>query len=107
MVRSTEGSTESSPLVFGVETALLSTAAKKGDKWYRGVGEAADCFMARWHRDEVEKSWLRTPQRAPRVKTKKRGGGEGRQSYGYCCRRKQKRNVRPCGKVPVRLISGT
>ena len=37
--RATEGSTESVPLVFGVETVLLTTAAMKGGKWYRGVVE--------------------------------------------------------------------
>ena len=57
--RATEGSTESVPLVFGVETVLWSTAAKKGGEWYRGVVEAAECFMTRWHRDEAESSWLR------------------------------------------------
>ena len=30
------------PLVFGVETVLWPTAAKKGGKWYRGVVEAAE-----------------------------------------------------------------
>ena len=37
--RATKGSTESVPLVFGVETVLWPTAAKKGEKWYRGVVE--------------------------------------------------------------------
>ena len=39
VLRATEGSTESVPLVFGVETVLLTTAAMKGGKWYRGVVE--------------------------------------------------------------------
>jgi len=34
--RATEGSTELAPLVFGFETVLWSTAAKKAGKWYRG-----------------------------------------------------------------------
>ena len=34
--RATEGSTESVPLVFGVETVLWPPAAKKDGKWYRG-----------------------------------------------------------------------
>ena len=46
-------------MVFGVETVIWPTAAKKGGKWYRGVVEAAECFMTRWHRDETESSWLR------------------------------------------------
>ena len=45
----TEGSTEHSALVFGVETALWQVAAKKTGKWYRGFHEAAERFMARWH----------------------------------------------------------
>ena len=54
----TNGVLKSVPLVFGVETVLWSTAARKGGKWYRGVVEAAECFM-RWHMDEAESSWLR------------------------------------------------
>ena len=57
--RTTEGSTESVSLVFGVETVLWPTVAKNCGKWYRGVVEAAECFMTRWHRDEAESSWLR------------------------------------------------
>ena len=45
--RATEGSTEHSPLVFGVETALWQVAAKKEGKWYREVHEAAERFMVR------------------------------------------------------------
>ena len=45
--RATKGSTESVPLVFGVETVLWPSAAKKGEKWYRGVVEVAECFVTR------------------------------------------------------------
>ena len=54
--RATEGSTELVPLVFGVETALWPTAAKKAGKWYRGILEAAERFMVRWHEAEAELS---------------------------------------------------
>ncbi|MEP5351924.1 MAG: hypothetical protein ABJZ75_06195 [Luteolibacter sp.] len=54
--RVTEGSTELAPLVFGVETALWPTAAKKAGKWYRGILEAAERFMVRWHEAEAELS---------------------------------------------------
>ena len=54
--RATEGSTEVAPSVFGVETALWSTAAKKAGRWYRGVLEAAQRFMVKWHEDEAELS---------------------------------------------------
>ena len=31
----------------------LKKVFTKSGKWYRGVVEAADFFMARWHRDET------------------------------------------------------
>ena len=43
-------------MVFGVETALRFTAAKKTGKWYRGVLEATERFMVRWHEDEAQLS---------------------------------------------------
>ena len=58
MFQATEGSTERSPPLFGV-TVLWPRAAKKSGKWYRGLVEATDCFMARWHRDEAQRSRLR------------------------------------------------
>ena len=39
--RATKGSTEYCPLVFEVETAVWTVAAKKAGKWYRGLLEAA------------------------------------------------------------------
>ena len=39
--------------------------------WLRGIVDAADRFMARWHRGEAEKSWLRlTAEDAKRAATK-------------------------------------
>ena len=57
--RPTEGSTENSPVMLGVETALWSTATKKAGKWYRGVLEVAERFMVRWHEDEAQLSGKR------------------------------------------------
>ena len=69
-------------MVFGVETVLWPTAAKKGRKWYRGVVEAAESFVSRWHRDEAESSWLRhTTEDGPRSDDKGRGRRKGR----GCC----------------------
>lgn len=52
-------------------------AAKKSGERYRGVGEAADRFMTKWHRDESERSWLQhAVQDAKRVCEGR--GGEGR-----------------------------
>ena len=73
--RASEGSRESVPIVFGVEMVLWPTAAKKGGKWYRGVVEAAECFMTRWHRDEAESSWLRHPTEDAKSDDKGTGGG--------------------------------
>ena len=42
--RATEGSTESVPLVLGVETVLWPTAAKNGGKWYRGSRRSGGMF---------------------------------------------------------------
>ena len=72
MFRATEGSTESVPLMFGVERVLWPTAAKKGGKCYRGGVEAAECFM-RWNRGEAESSWLR--HAAEDAKSDNKGGG--------------------------------
>ena len=74
--RAIEGSTESIPLVFGVETVLWPTAAKKGGEWYRGVVEAANCFMTRWQRDKAESGWLRHAAEDAKSDDKENGGGE-------------------------------
>ena len=83
-------------MVFDVETALWPTAVKKGGKWYRGVAEAAECFMTGWHRDEAESSWLRHTTEDAKSDDKGRGRRGSRTDA-----------TRSCGKVPVRLIRGT
>ena len=51
------------------------TAAKEGGKWYRGVVEAAECFMVRWHREEEsESSWLRHAAEDLKSDDKGKGG---------------------------------
>ena len=45
----TNGSTEHFKLVFEVEAEVWTIAAKKAGKWYRGVLEAAERLMAKWH----------------------------------------------------------
>ena len=72
--RATEGATEHSPLVFGVVTALWSTAEKNAEKWYRGVLEAAERFMVKWHEDEAQ---LNRQRRESTV-----GGAEGDRGRG-------------------------
>ena len=74
-------------MLFGVETVLWAKAAKKSGKWCRGVVEAADCFMARWHRDEAQRSRLRHAV-AKDAKNSDKGRGEGgSRTDTYSCRR--------------------
>ena len=54
--RATEGSTVLTPLVFGVETAVWTVAAKKAGKWYRGFLEAGEQFTVKWQTGEAELS---------------------------------------------------
>jgi len=74
----TDGSTEDTPLVFGVETALWSTAAKKAGKWYRGVLEAAKRFMVKWHEDEAGLSRKRRANVMDSAQRNGTGGGNKR-----------------------------
>ena len=53
VLQATQESTDSSPSLFGVGTVCSGRArliANKSGKWYRGVVDAADRFMTRWHR---------------------------------------------------------
>ena len=52
----TKGSTEQSQVRFGVEAEVWTVAAKKAGKWYRGVLEAAERFMVKWHENEATMS---------------------------------------------------
>ena len=69
--------------MFGVLTVLWPGEAKKGGTWYRGVVEAVKCFMTRWHRDEVESSWIRHATEDAKSDDKGRRGREGRGSRTY------------------------
>ena len=77
----TEGSMDSSPLLFGVETVLWPRAAKKSGNWHRRFVDAEDRFTTRWHRGEAERSWQRfTAEDANSNnigKPGERGGGGG------------------------------
>ena len=45
-----------------------------------GIGEsskAADCFMARWHKDEAETTWLCHAAKDAKSDDKGKGGAEG------------------------------
>ena len=74
--RAKEGSTDTSPLLFGVQSVRWPTAAKQAGKWYRGMVKAADSFMARWHRAKMEKSWLRHANEGTNKKGEGGGGGQ-------------------------------
>ena len=64
-------------MLFGVETVLWPRAAKKSGKWYRGVVDAADRFMRRWHKGEAEKSRLRHAAEDAKSGDKEKPGGRG------------------------------
>ena len=71
-------------MLFGVETVLLwPRAAKKSGKWCRGVVDAADRFMTRWHKGEAEKSWLQHTTEDAKSGDKGKPGGrwDGGQPY--------------------------
>ena len=40
-------------MFFGVDAEVWAIAAKKAGKWYRGVLEAAERFMTKWHEIEA------------------------------------------------------
>ena len=78
--RAKEGPTASSPLLLRVETVLWPTAAKQAGKWYGGNVKVADGFISRWHRVEVENSWLLLAHEDVKEKDEKyqgEGGGGG------------------------------
>ena len=46
--------------------------------WHRGIVDAADRFMTRWHRGQAEKSWQRlTAEDTTSSNKGNRGGGGG------------------------------
>ena len=56
---------------------LWPRAAKKNGNWHRGIVDAADRFMMRWHRGEAEGAGNASQQRTPRAATKGTGGAAG------------------------------
>ena len=53
---------ELSELFSGVEAEVWTAASKKAGKWYRGVLEATERFMGKWHEiEDVE-------QESPRIR---------------------------------------
>ena len=68
---------------FGVETVLWLMVAKNSGNWYRGIFDAVDRFMTRWHRGETEKSWLRHGAADAMKSDNGKPGAGGRQPYRY------------------------
>ena len=64
---------------FGVETVLLLWvhAAKKEGKWYRGILDAAERLMTRWHVEEEKKSSEPRAARMRDAQSRKGGGWVG------------------------------
>ena len=56
---------------------MAERAAKRSGNWYRGVVDTADRFMAKWHRVETEKSWLRHVAVDPKSSNQGKPGGRG------------------------------
>ena len=73
--QATSGSTEDSPSVIGVKTALWTTAAKRWDKWHDGVVQGAERFMAEWHRQKESKRRTRHTKEVARGTRDRRGAG--------------------------------
>ena len=64
--------------MFGVETALWSTADKITGKRYRGILEAGERFMVWWHEAETELSRQRRASSGGGVQ----GNGRGEEETG-------------------------
>lgn len=54
--------------------------AKKGSTLGNGVFEPADSFMAKWHRDEADRGWLRHGPEYAEDRGMWLGGGAGSRS---------------------------
>ena len=79
--QATSGSTGDSPSVFGVKTALWTTASKRWDKWHDGVVEGAEPFMAEWHQQEEAKRWSHHAKEVARgTRDRREGGGVDKDS---------------------------
>ena len=77
VVRATEGSTEHSPLVSGVETAKWDHCSKVGGQV--GVLEAAERLMVTWRKDEAELSRQRHASVVGGYPGEWEGGGSSRE----------------------------
>ena len=71
----TKGSTEHSKLIFGVEAEVWKTG-----KWYGGVLEAAERFMAKWHESEATLSRNRHASATGGSQGKNKAGGDSRRA---------------------------
>ena len=73
--------------MLGIEIVLLLWvhAANEAGKWYWGIPEAAERFMARWHVDEENKRLERRPDRMR--DTQRRNGVE--RVGNRCCRQQE------------------
>ena len=85
----TKGSTEHSKLVFGVEAEVWTVAAKKVGKWCRGVLEAAERFMAKWHENEATLSRIRQASATGGAQGNRKGGGNSRREIAVDESRKE------------------
>ena len=70
-----------SPRQFGGEAVLWVHASKQAGRWYQGILEADERFMARWHVKEEKRS---SESRAARMRDaqSRRGVGGSRETAG-------------------------
>ena len=80
-------------------------AAKKAGKWYRGVLEAAERFMARWHEDGAKLSRQRQESTMGAVHGNGEETGNRRRAIGVD--EKQEGDGRQSCKIPGRLDGRT
>ena len=65
-------------MVFWVEAEVWTVAKKKVDKWYRGVLEAVERFMAKWHEIEATLSRHRNGSATDGPLRNRKGGSNSR-----------------------------
>ena len=80
---------ELSELFSGVEAEVWTAASKKAGKWYRGVLEATERFMGKWHEIEATLSRNRhaSATGGPQGNRREGGGNSRRETAVDECRK--------------------
>ena len=67
--------TKKLPFAVRSRDGAMVDGGQKSGTWYRGVVDAADRFITRWHRGEAEKRWLRHAAEDAKSSDKEKPGG--------------------------------